>query len=211
MPAELPSTEQIFTETSHLVPLRNSRFGRKYCWTVMSSLVLHVLTDHKWILKADEVQIAGLPTVYNVFRAFEDDDNSPVIRSLDRSRNVDRGHRRFRFDGGASVIEWLVRKLYFFIGPELTYPKLTNLFHSASKLILWHNELDFVRMKLCLLRRWRERINLRVRCCAAYPQSPQAVYLATSIALSHKYISLIWIFMLYEAEESTTCEPKLNL
>ena len=32
--------------------------------------------------------MAGLPTVYNVFRAFEDDDNSPVIQSPDRSRNV---------------------------------------------------------------------------------------------------------------------------
>ena len=80
--------------------------------------------------------MAGLPTVYNVFRAFEDDDNSPIIQSPDRRRNVDCGHRRFRFDGGASVIEWLVRKLYFFIGPELTYPKSTNLFHSASSLIL---------------------------------------------------------------------------
>ena len=27
--------------------------------------------------------MAGLPTVYNVFRAFEDDDNSPVIQSIE--------------------------------------------------------------------------------------------------------------------------------
>ena len=76
--------------------------------------------------------MAGLPTVYNVFRAFEDDDNSAVIQSPDRSRNVDCGHRRFRFDGGASIIEWLNG---FFMGPELTYPKSMNLFHSASRLI----------------------------------------------------------------------------
>ena len=74
----------------------------------MSSLVLHVHTDHRRILKADKVQMAGLPTVYNAFRAFKDDDNSPVIQSPNRSRNVDCGHRRFRFDGGASIIEWLV-------------------------------------------------------------------------------------------------------
>ena len=76
--------------------------------------------------------MAGLRTVYNVFWAFEDDDNSPVIQTPNRSRNVDCGHERFRFDGGASVIEWLVRKLYFFIGHEVTYPKSTNLFYSAS-------------------------------------------------------------------------------
>ena len=33
----------------------------------MSSLVLHVLTDHKRILKADKVQMAGLPMLYNVY------------------------------------------------------------------------------------------------------------------------------------------------
>ena len=52
--------------------------------------------------------MAGLLMIYNVFWAFEDEDNSPVNQSPNQSRNVDCGHRRFRFDGGASVIEWLV-------------------------------------------------------------------------------------------------------